>query len=292
MKPVHPGSNKNRDNQSSAAESASGYREPFGWWGYHWTPPEPRSLLWLIERGALDVRVAAFLSLAVEARASFIVVAEPHEAGKTTLLTALLDFLPESTQPVYLRGWYERFSFLDTLPPDGAYLLCNEISSHLPTYLWGHGVRRVFAAAATGYPLATTMHACGAADAFEQLAGYPLDVPVEHLAAIDLVITIGVGYASNKLLRRVARIERIHTGDEAPAIGTIANREPLRADLDYQLGRLIGTLASLSDSSDDQVAARLAQRVRTLDRWRLAGLTGAPSLRSTIAEARERRAGY
>lgn len=279
-------------NQPPSAAASSGYAEPFGWWGYHWTPPEQRSLLWLIERGALDIRLAAFLSLTIEARASFIVVAEPHEAGKTTLLTALLDFLPEDIQPVYLRGWYERFSFLDTLPPESAYVLCNEISSHLPTYLWGHGVRRVFDAAAAGYPLATTMHATGAADAFDQLAGYPLDVPVEHLASIDLVITIGVGYASNKLLRRVARVERITTGADAPAIQTIAVREPLRADLDYQTGRLIGTLAGLAGSTDDQAANQLAQRVRTLERWLTAGLAATPSLRATIAETRERATGY
>jgi hypothetical protein len=281
-----------RANLPPMASATSGYNEPFGWWGYHWTPPEPRSLLWLVEREVLDVRLAAFLSLAVEARASFIVVAEPHEAGKTTLLTSLVDFLPNETQPVYLRGWYERFSFLDTLPPDSAYLLCNEISSHLPTYLWGRGVRRVFEAAAAGYPLATTMHATGATDAFEQLAGYPLDVPVEQLAVIDLVITIGVGYASNKLLRRIVRVEHVSPSGEVPTIQPIATREPLRAELDYQLGRLIGTLAALMGGSDDAAAARLAQRVRTLEQWLAAGLAVHPSLRETIREARTRTTGY
>ncbi len=286
------GSDGNSLSQARSAGTVSGYADPFGWWGYHWTPPEPRSLVWLIDRGALDVRLAAFLSLTIEAKASFIVIAEPHEAGKTTLLTALLDFLPDETQPVYLRGWYERFSFLDTLPPDAAYLLCNEISSHLPTYLWGHGVRRVFEAAIAGYPLATTMHATSAANAFEQLTGYPLNVPSAHLPAIDLVITIGVGYASNKLLRRVARVERITSGEDAPSIRAIATREPLRADLDYQLGRLIGTLATMTGSTDDQAAANLAQRVRTLEHWLAAGLATSPSLRNTIAEARARSASY
>ena len=285
-------SDANNLNQARPTGASSGYTEPFGWWGYHWTPPEPRSLLWLIERGALDVRLAAFLSLTIEAKASFIVVAEPHEAGKTTLLTALLDFLPNKAQPVYLRGWYERFSFLDTLSPDAAYLLCNEISSHLPTYLWGHGVRRVFEAADAGYPLATTMHATSAADAFDQLASYPLDVSQEHLAAVDLVITIGVGYASNKLLRRVTRVERITNGEERPSIQAIANRDPLRADLDYQVGKLIGTLAALTGATDDRAAASLAQRVRTLEHWLTAGLAATPSLRGTIIKVRDRSASY
>ncbi|HCG28812.1 MAG TPA: hypothetical protein DEU95_03485, partial [Chloroflexi bacterium] len=85
------------------------YGQPFGWWGSRWTSSNGHSLLWLIERGALDVLTAAFLSIAVELRASFIVVAEPHEAGKTTMLTALADFLPDDCEPIFLRGWYERF---------------------------------------------------------------------------------------------------------------------------------------------------------------------------------------
>lgn len=292
VKTVNSDDDADKSFRKNASGEANGYREPFGWWGYHWTPPEPRSLLWLIDRGSLDDRVAAYLSLAIEARASIIIVAEPHEAGKTTLLTALLDFLPETTHPVYLRGWYERFSFLDTLPPESAYVLCNEISSHLPTYLWGKGVRRVFEAAAAGYPLATTMHASGAADAFHQLSSYPLDVPVAHLASVDLVVTIGVGYASNKLLRRIARIERITSGEDGPHIETLARREPLRAEMDYQIGRLIGSLARLGRTDDETAATRMAQRFRSLEQWRSAGLAENPSLAAAIREARERSATY
>ena len=186
------------DGMPESAPTASGYEEPFGWWGYHWTPPEPRSLIWLIERGVIETQAAAFLSLAIEGRASLIVVAEPHEAGKTTLLTALIDFLPADARRIYLRGWYEQFTFLDSIPPDTGFVLCNEISAHLPAYLWGRGVRRIFDAAHAGYPLATTMHATSGADALRQLTSYPLEVPEEQLTAIDLIVTIGVGYASNR----------------------------------------------------------------------------------------------
>ena len=67
---VNPGDNAEHSSPRRASLTESGYSEPFGWWGYHWTPPEPRSLLWLIDRGSLDVRVAAYLSLAIEARAA------------------------------------------------------------------------------------------------------------------------------------------------------------------------------------------------------------------------------
>jgi hypothetical protein len=246
------------------------YDEPFGWWGYHWTPPEPRSIVWLLRADALDAKLAAFLTLAIEARRSLIVVAEPHEAGKTTLLTALLDFLPAGTRPIYLRGWYERFAFLDTVPAAEAYLLCNEISSHLPTYMWGRGVRRVFEAAARGYPLATTMHASSADEAFAQLRSYPLELPEDALSAIDLVITLEVGYINNKLARRVARVERVTAGatlHDGPRVTTLARREPLRAPLDTQTGRLVAALADWGGLSDADAASLLAQRERLLTGW-------------------------
>ena len=250
-----------------SAGLAAQYREPFGWWGYHRTPPEPRSIVWLMQQGAIDARLSAFLSLAVELRRSLIVIAEPHEAGKTTLLTALLDFLPDDVQPVYLRGWYERFAFLRVVPPERAYVLCNEISAHLPTYLWGHGVRRIFESAELGYPLATTMHASSAADAFAQLAAFPLEAPVTQLAAIDLVVSIGVGYVNNRLQRRVTRVERVRPA--APDIGfeILAEREPLRAELQSRLGRLVASVAEWSGAPDAEASTLLARRTRQLEAW-------------------------
>jgi hypothetical protein len=187
---------------------------------------------------------------------------------------------------VYLRGWYERFAFLESHPPESAYLLCNEISAHLPTYLWGRGVRRVFEAVDAGYPLATTMHARSAADAFEQLASYPLEVPVEHLLALQYVVTISVGLASNRLLRRVSRVETVHTGHDGPEFEPLAIRDPLRAEIDYQLGRLIGAIAGLHRCSDDDAAALLAVRARRLEEWLARGTAALPSLRELVLASR------
>jgi hypothetical protein len=269
------------------ATTTSEYGEPFGWWGYHWTPPEPRSLVWLIEHGFIETPAAAFLSLAVECRATLVIVAEPHEAGKTTLLTALLDFLPDDARRIYLRGWYERFTFLETVPPDTGYVLCNEISAHLPTYVWGRGVRRIFDAASAGYPLATTMHAASGADALHQLASYPLNVPEDLLSTIDLIVTIGVGYVSNRLLRRVVRIERTIPGEGMPRLVTLAERDPLRADLEFQVGRLIGEVARVCGCSDDEAAFAFARRVRQLDGWRAAGHARTPSLLDLVRQSRK-----
>ena len=262
------------------------YGQPFGWWGSGWISSNGHSLLWLIERGALDVLTAAFLSIAVELRASFYVVAEPHEAGKTTMLTALADFLPDDCEPIFLRGWYERFTFLQSASPDQAFLLCNEISAHLPIYLWGDGVRKVFDAVATGYPLATTMHARSATDALEQLISVPLNVPVEQVALIDLVVSIEVGYVGNRLLRRVVRIERIMPGRESVRIVELALRESLHDEISYQSGRYVAVLAELGGCSNLEASSLLAQRTSQIDGWLARGLAAAPSIRAELVATR------
>ena len=56
--------------------------------------PNSRSIVELIRAGTLDAELAAQLWLLVEARVPIVVAAEAQGVGKSTLLHALLDFLP------------------------------------------------------------------------------------------------------------------------------------------------------------------------------------------------------
>lgn len=268
----------------AAPADATGRGEPLGWWGYR-TEPRPLSIVELIERGSLDSRTAAFLWLAVEQRASVVVAALPPQAGKTTTLTALLDFLPPQVTPIYLRGWYERFDFPPGTRPERAYLLCNEISSHLPTYLWGRGVRQLFELMRAGYGMATTMHAAGAAGVIDLLAGFPLEVPRALLSEIDLVITLGAGAAPSGPLRRVVRIEVI--GDDAgePSPETIAERDGLLGAFGAPAGRLIGVLQRRFGLESARATAELARRELLLDRLRADRVLAAPAVRLALRRA-------
>lgn len=240
------------------------YDKPFGWWGNQWSAAEPRSLTWLIDQGMLSVQGAAFLSLAIEARRSLIIVAEPDQAGKTTLLTALVDFLPPSVRRIYIRGIYERFSFIGEVPAEDSYVLCNEISHHLPTYLWGRGVRHLFEALEAGYPLATTMHAASASSALEEIQRYPLEVPRQQVMLLDLIVTIGMSYVGNQLTRRISRIERISSRDGAIRIERLTEREPLRAPAEHQLGGMIRAISEWFSLTDDEASRLLVSRERFL----------------------------
>src|SRR5262245_28755713 len=105
----------------------------------------------LVAAGSLSRELAVVLKTLVERRASIVVAAGPSGAGKTTFLSALLDHLPEATTRIYVRGCYEPFDFLRETNPASSALLVNEISPHLPIYLWGPGVRQTFEAAKSGY---------------------------------------------------------------------------------------------------------------------------------------------
>src|SRR5918997_6945689 len=83
-----------------------------GWWGYHWAPPQPLSITEIIASGSLDAELTALLWLLIEGKVPIVVAAEAPLAGKSTTLTALMDFLPPDVRKIFLRGWAETFEWL------------------------------------------------------------------------------------------------------------------------------------------------------------------------------------
>ncbi|CAN5682379.1 hypothetical protein BH23CHL2_BH23CHL2_34420 [soil metagenome] len=240
------------------------YEKPFGWWGLERDVVEPLTLPGLISSGTLGAGEVALLSLAVEMRRSIIVIAEEVQAGKTTLLTALLHFMDPTTRPIYIRGLYERFEYLTELEPSSRYVLCNEISAHLPTYLWGQGVRHLFDGLDKGFPIATTMHAASADDALEMLQGYPLEVPAEHVADIDLIVTLKKGMVDGRSVRRVVAIDRVLERRGSPVTQQLAVRDPLRSAPQLHSGRIVAVLAAWGEIGDDAASRLLAAQERFL----------------------------
>ena len=96
---------------------------------------------------SVDAQTAALTWLLLEHGAS-LTVAGPTDPqpgiGKTTTLNALLQFVPEDTALAYMSGMYENFAFtqLPDIEPAHTYALCNEVSDHLPIYMWGRVARR------------------------------------------------------------------------------------------------------------------------------------------------------
>jgi hypothetical protein len=152
-------------------------RFPEGWWGYHWAPPTPMSAVELIGTPTIDARLMATLWAVVSRRKSVMLSSEAPQAGKTTLLSALVDFLPDDTTGIFVRGWWEEYDWLDEIPAGTGYLLINEMSDHLPIYVWGRAARGALVLAGNGWGLGGTMHADSLPEALESMR--------THLGATD-----------------------------------------------------------------------------------------------------------
>jgi hypothetical protein len=146
-------------------------RFPEGWWGYHWSLPRPMSAVEIVESGSLDARLMAALWAVTSRRRSVMLASEAPMAGKTTTLSALIDFLPPGTVGVFLRGWRGDFGWTDEIGPERGYLLVNEMSNHLPIYVWGPNALGALELAGRGYGMGATMHADTLSDALALLRG-------------------------------------------------------------------------------------------------------------------------
>ncbi len=88
-------------------------------------------------------------------------------------------------------------------------LLANELSSHLPVYLWGPKAVRVFSTLQQGYALASTLHADSASEAVTQLRD-ELGVADADLAQVDLLAVMRLYETSRgEPARRVVSLHRV-----------------------------------------------------------------------------------
>jgi len=202
--------------------------QPVAWWGYHWSPPEPLSIIEIIERGSMSARLAALFWLGLQRGASIMVAADPPTAGKTATLTALLAFAPRDSLAYFTRGLGETFDLPPLNGSSPTYILVNEMTDHLAVYSWGHYARRAFELLAQGYSLATTTHAdtvAGVLDILEK----NLRIPRQQIAHLTFVATIYLGHSNGRALRRMNEVAFLQPdGDsgEGLHLSTIATWEP------------------------------------------------------------------
>ncbi len=179
-----------------------------GRWALRPIPPEPRSIVALIADGTLDAELGAELWLLLEARVPVIVAADAQHVGKTTLLTALLAFLPPDARLVELAGESETFDWLPQatelgwpgvghptvggppVRPETTVLLAHELSDHTPAYTWGESARIAVRAASIGYGLAATIHGDSLDDVFGVLRQPPVRLADDELSHLGVVLVM------------------------------------------------------------------------------------------------------
>jgi len=182
-------------------------------------PERPRSIQVIAKELRLDDLVAnrtmsrdiaATLRDIARERRSFIVLAVPRLAGKSTVLRAILAERPSSS-PVETVG--EGDADIDELVKRSAagYLVIPEItqSAAMPGYIWGSDVRRVFRTAKENVSLAATLHAEGPDDAFAQICK-GCGVPDTDASKIAFAVALrSLGHWEQPTRRVVASVHEI-----------------------------------------------------------------------------------
>jgi len=92
-----------------------------------------------------------------------------------------------------MSGMYEDFAFtqLPDIDPANTYALCNEVSDHLPIYMWGRVARRYLTLPTSVYHIATSVHADTIDDVIHMYQ-HDLRVSVEDIRRLGIVVNIGL----------------------------------------------------------------------------------------------------
>ena len=230
-RPVHRDEGRPAGHVAEAGESVRGLtsmsgalaawysRFPEGWWGYHWAPPTPMSAVELIGTPTIDARLMATLWAVVSRRRSVMLSSEAPQAGKTTALSALVDFLPDDTTGIFVRGWWEEYDWLDEIEPGTGYLLINEMSDHLPIYVWGRAARGALMLAGKGWGMGATMHADSLPEALELLRT-DLGATDADLAGLTIYLQYSAYLTPTGMYRRVEEAWHLRL-DDAGALAPV-----------------------------------------------------------------------
>lgn len=264
------------------------FRQPFAWSGpgTRWDEGSALSILHLIENHTLDSGTAALLWLFVERKASLIVAAPPRLVGKTTMLTALIGLRRPDVQLAYTRGQREDFSFLREMEPSKTYILCNEISPHLPTYLWGDKVLTLFESVARGYSLGATMHADSPQEVMEDLRHPEVAVPRELLRHLALVVNLETGYTRSGILRRVREVwmQEADTQSNSLSFRAIAQWEPGNDSFILDTSPVGVEAIQHRLGLQGELLAELHRHQQALEAWLKEGVRGYGDVRKRVAE--------
>jgi len=169
------------------------------------------SLVDLLQAGSVNLPLAAYLAAAMRGGASLLVGARPGGAGKTAVMCALLNWIPDHTairavdSPAVLEAGKR-----DAIPQDACYLAHEIGAGPYYAYIWGSSARAFFGLAARGHIVASNLHADTLEETRDQLCREN-GVPPAHLDAVTLKVYLRMELAGGWAARRW--IGQVYEGD-------------------------------------------------------------------------------
>jgi hypothetical protein len=197
----------------------------------------------LVENQSVSRDGADVLRSIARSGRSFLVHALPRNAGKSTVMEAILAEAPAGFGRSAFLGTEEEAAALLASSTRG-YLFVAEMGHHgMPGYLAGEEVPRVFELVAAGYSLASSLHADSVDEVFDVLAAN--GVPKAVAANVPYLIKV-------RMLRNAADTHTRRIVDEIHEVRPTGTGEPT-AELLYRWdGTMDGTAASWLEEPADR----------------------------------------
>ena len=226
------------------------------------------SLVDLIDAGTVDLALGAYLAASMRAGASLLVGAQPGGAGKTAVMCALLNFLPDhtaisaiSSQAVLAAG------LRDERTGETCYMAHEIGAGNYYAYIWGGHARAFFRLAARGHIVASNLHA----DTLEQTQSQLCrenGVDPGDLAAVTLKLYLRVqrsGWHTDRRISHVYESDGAHdrlvwTGDASGAFTRRAESTFVSPDQEASYARLLDDLYQRDVRRIEDVRRTLLQR--------------------------------
>lgn len=218
----------------------------------------------LLDAKTLDIELAAYLMARISRGASFLVGAIPGGAGKTTVMCALLNFVPADIELIAAAS--NAVTSAETAEQAGGKCyVCHEIGSgYYFAYLWDADLRRYCRLVDKGHMLATNLHADTLQQAHAQICGEN-GVPAEHFNRFELALFLTV---EGGLFDACRQIGTVHSSD---------GRQP--HELVYDRAAAVSRLSPTAAADEDYITAcrtfletAWSQGIRTIQQTRQAVL--------------------
>jgi type IV secretory pathway ATPase VirB11/archaellum biosynthesis ATPase len=172
----------------------------------------------LVANGTMSRGIAATLRRIGEGRRSYLVIALPRMAGKSTVGKAILDVAKKSGAVVRELGVDGTDVASLAREARGGYLYVPEVSRFPVTegYVWGAPVRAAFAEIKDGTSLSTALHADSPQDALDILRQNRIaDADLGRLEAIVHIRSLGEDWR-NPTRRVIAGVFEMQGGEPIP----------------------------------------------------------------------------
>ncbi|WP_406671064.1 type II/IV secretion system ATPase subunit [Methanolobus sp. ZRKC4] len=229
----------------------------------------PVSIIQLINWGALNAEMAAYMWMCLENGMSIFFSGETA-SGKTTMLNACLAFVnpkakifsAEDTaevqppQPVW-----QQLITREEGPPESrvdTFALLKAALRSRPNYIIVGEIRGAegnvaFQGMQTGHPVLATFHASAVSKMIQRLTADPINVPVTFIDNLNIAMILSAVYRKGKFLRRALAIEEIEGYYEE--IGGVATRAVFQWEPDTDKHKFRGL--NNSYILEDKIATKL-----------------------------------